>query len=206
MTERPIVYLVDDDAAVRDALGSLLRRHGMEVVACDGAPAFLDAVDRDRPGCAVVDIRMPGMDGMELQAEIARRVLPIPILFLTGHGDIPMTVRAMKDGALDFLTKPVRGEDLLRCVRHALAESEVRFRRSAASQAVESGLSSLTVRERDVVQLAAAGLANKIIANRLGISHRTVEIHKARAFAKLGVRSAVELARLVEIPPDSGAA
>jgi FixJ family two-component response regulator len=199
MPDTPTVFVVDDDPAVRDSLTLLLETEGINVAVFASGEAFL-AAGSDWPprSCAVVDIRMPGLDGMQLQAELARRGLALPVIFLTGHGDIPMSVRAIKAGAVDFLTKPVTGAALLESVRAALLESEKLRRQAAASKTASSRVASLTEREHQVMLLAVDGLLNKEIARQLGISHRTVEIHKARIMLKTGAETLLDLARLVE--------
>lgn len=198
MNESPTVYLVDDDPAVRDALGLLIEHEGYAVACFASAEAFLDAALADGPGCIVLDLRMPGMDGMRLQEELARRSLHVPIVFLSGHGDIPTSVRAIKAGAVDFLTKPVTGDALLRSIEGAVAESRRRRVAAAANHNAASRLATLTEREREVMALAVTGLANKEIARTLGISHRTVEIHKARLMQKTGADTLLDLARLAD--------
>jgi FixJ family two-component response regulator len=193
------VFLVDDDAAVRDSLSLLLEQHGLRVECFAGAREFLDACGPESRGCAIVDLRMPGKDGLWLQREIGERRIPVAVVILTGHGDIPTTVRAVRAGAVDFLTKPVKGEALLSSVRAAFQRAEALAQEFAEIQAVNSVLVQLTAREREVMSLASRGNSNKEIARTLGISHRTVEIHRAHIMHKTGARSLVELARLIEI-------
>lgn len=200
----PTVFLVDDDSAVRDSLTLLLEEEGFAVESFDRAEAFLAVCPEADRGCAIVDIRMPGIDGLQLQEELAARHCALPLIFLTGHGDIPMSVRAIKAGALDFLTKPVTGEALLAAVRAGLAESERRSAEKAVNDSVASRLAMLTEREREVLALAVVGHPNKEIARRLGISHRTVEIHKARLMHKTGAATVLDLARLVEAGGSTG--
>lgn len=193
------VYVVDDDPAVRDSLMLLFEQDGINVEPFASANDFLLACDSlTQPSCAIVDIRMPGMDGLELQAELARRKIQIPIIFLTGHGNIPMSVRAIKSGAVNFLTKPVTGTELRESVQAALAESEKLQTQSETINTVAKRLSSLTHREHEVMAQAVAGLSNKEIARHLGISHRTVEIHKARVMHKTGAETLLDLAHLAE--------
>jgi FixJ family two-component response regulator len=192
----PVIHLVDDDDAVRDSLSLLIESEGYKVQAHASAEAFLDACAPDSRGCAIIDLRMPGMGGMQLQEEMARRGFLLPIIFLTGYGDIPTSVRAIKAGAVDFLTKPVTGMDLLNCIADALAgadERQARASRNANAQALVSGL---TGREEAVMRLVVDGLSNKEIGKRLGISHRTVEIHKANVMHKTGASTLMELAHL----------
>lgn len=192
----PLVYIVDDDPAVRDSLALLFEQEDVAVEPFDSAESFLSAVRAAPRSCVIVDIRMPGMDGMQLQAELARRGIPLPVIFLTGHGDIPTTVRAIKAGAVDFLTKPVTGAALMAGVRTALRESERLGMRAEAGHTAAACVASLTEREREVMILAVEGLPNKEIARRLGISHRTVEIHKARVMHKTSSDTVLDLARI----------
>lgn len=192
------VYVVDDDPAVRDSLALLLEQEDIAVETFDSAEGFLAGCRALPRSCAIVDIRMPGMDGMQLQAELARRGIPLPVIFLTGHGTVPMTVRAIKAGAVDFLTKPVTASALIESVQAALVESERLSQQSEASQTAAMRIASLTEREREVMLLAVDGLPNKEIARRLGISHRTVEIHKARVMTKTGADTVLDLARIAE--------
>ncbi|HUX83330.1 MAG TPA: response regulator [Halothiobacillus sp.] len=194
------VYVVDDDPAIRDSLTLLLAQEDISVVAFASANTFLDAIDQTKPRCcAIIDIRMPDLDGLQLQAEITQRGILLPVIFLTGHGDIPMSVRAIKSGAMDFLSKPVTGHALLESVHIALLESEQLLSRVEANHSARSSMESLTNRERDVMALAIEGLSNKEIARRLGISHRTVEIHRARVMHKIGAETLLDLVRIAEI-------
>jgi FixJ family two-component response regulator len=192
------VFLVDDDAAVRDSLALLLEQHGLRVEGFAGAQAFLAACGPQARGCAIIDLRMPGRDGLWLQQEMIERCLPVPVIILTGHGDIPATVRAVKAGAVDFLTKPVKGDTLLAAIRAAFDRADALERELDEFRAAASALDQLTVREKEVVELAAQGKSNKEIARGLGISHRTVEIHKAHVMHKTGARTLLELSHLFE--------
>ncbi len=200
MSAQPKVYVVDDDAAVRNGLTAMFDAAGLPVEAFSSAKDFLAAYRPEWSGCLVLDVSMPDVSGPDLQAELNRRGAQMPIIFLTAHGDIPMTVTAIKAGAVDFLTKPADGAVLLKRVRAALARS---------TQMAE-GLASLTEREREVMTRVAAGLASKEIARELAISHRTVEIHRARVMQKMKARSVLELADLaralglITAPPDKG--
>lgn len=198
MNANATVFVIDDDAAVRDSLTILLEQDGIVVETFDSAEAFLAAGRPVRHTCAILDIRMPGLDGMQLQAELSKRGVLLPLIFLTGHGDIPLSVRAIKAGAVDFLTKPVTGTALLQSVQAALLESDRLSTQSEVIQTAAARVASLTDREREVMALAVEGLANKEIARRLGISHRTVEIHKARLMNKTGADTLLELARIAE--------
>lgn len=203
MSDRaPSVFLVDDDPAVRDALSLLLEAEGYTVETHASAALFLAACKPESFGCVVMDLRMPGMDGIQLQEEMARRGYLLPIIFLSGHGDIPTSVRAIKAGAVDFLTKPVVGTELLQRIAAALNVAKRRQAEASQSARAASLLAGLTEREREVMQLVVAGLPNKKIAMKLGISHRTVEIHKAHVMRKTGAANALELARMAK---DGGA-
>jgi two-component system response regulator FixJ len=192
------VYVVDDDAAVREALGMLFDSAGLRVVMCTGAEDFLQQFNPGRPSCVVLDLQMPGIGGLELQQMLSARGLQPPIIFLTGHGDVPAAVQALQQGAVDFIEKPVRDtEGLLERVRAAIHQDRQVHRQAADRAGFEKRLASLTPREREVMILVAAGSANKVVAAELGISERTVELHRGRLLHKLGVRSAVELARLL---------
>lgn len=192
----PKVFVVDDDAAVRDSLSLLLETEGLQAETYPSAEAFLGALRADWSGCVVLDVRMPGMTGPALQAELGRRGVQLPIIFLTAHGDIPTTVQAMKSGAVDFLTKPVNGALLLDRVHAALARNSHERKREAERRTLRARLALLTVREREILALAVAGQPNKEIARHLGISYRTVEVHRSRILLKAGANSLIELARL----------
>lgn len=193
------VYVVDDDPAIRDSLTLLLEQEDIIVVSFASAHTFLDSIRQTEPRCcAIIDIRMPDLDGLQLHAEITQRGILLPVIFLTGHGDIPMSVRAIKSGAVDFLSKPVTGHTLLEGVHMALLESEQHFSRSEVNQSARSSLNTLTARERDVLALAIKGLSNKEIARWLDISHRTVEIHRARIMQKTGARTLIDLVHIAE--------
>lgn len=192
------VFIVDDDPAVRDSLTLMIEQEDIAVEAFESAETFLAACRTECRGCAIIDIRMPGMDGMQLQEALSERGIPLPIIFLTGHGDIPMSVRAIKAGAVDFLTKPVTREKLMECVRVAIQAGERMFAQHATNQEAMSHLATLTEREREVMALAVTGRPNKEIARRLGISHRTVEIHKSNIMHKTGAANLLDLARIAQ--------
>lgn len=191
----PIVYLVDDDAAVRDSLGLLCETAGLKVESYGSAEAFLEAYRPGQPGCLVLDVRMGGMSGPELHAELTRRGCPLPVIYLSGHGDIPMTVKAIKAGAMDFLTKPVSGAEFLERVQAALQQVRDQVGGQEALADRHRRLAMLTPREREIMVLVLAGQANKTIAKRLGISYRTVEIHRSHLLHKAGVSNLLELAQ-----------
>ena len=193
-----LIYVVDDDEAVRDSLTMLLRAVGLPGKAFSSAAAFLESYDPEQHGCLVADIRMPGMSGLELQDELNRRGAPIPLVFITGHGDVPMAVDAMKSGALDFIEKPFRDQDLLDRVHQALAWDKERRSENLKTLAIRERLVTLTPRETQVMERVVQGQANKVIAMDLGVSQRTVEIHRARVMEKMGVRSVAKLVRAVE--------
>ena len=191
------VFIVDDDAAIRDSLSLMIEQENIAVQAFDSAETFLAAYQPECCGCAIVDIRMSGMDGLELHKALLKRNILLPIIFLTGHGDIPMSVQAMKAGAVDFLTKPVTRERLLMAIRTAIQQSERLLSENANHQAALLHLASITDRERAVMLLAIQGHPNKHIARQLGISHRTVEIHKSKIMQKTGAINLLDLARIV---------
>jgi len=190
------VYIVDDDEAVRDSLSALLESKGYEVTSFGSAAEFLETARSLPAGCLVVDIRMPEMDGLELQQRLIERSLGFPLIVITGHGDIPLAVRAMKAGAIDFIEKPFASEAILDGLAAAFARLATPTGRDPAAGAAASKLGLLSPREREVLEGLLAGLPNKSIAYDLGISPRTVEIHRARVMDKMGARSLSELIRL----------
>jgi len=190
---KPTVFLVDDDPAVRDAVSLFLELKGRSVELFDSAQAFLDAYDPDRPGCLVLDIRMPGMSGLELQDLLLEKQLGIPIIFISGHGDVPVAVKAFKAGAVDFLEKPFDNHRLLACIDKAISNDTERRQRQRQRSDMLERYQQLTPREQQVMVLVAEGNTNKDIARRLDISHRTVEIHRRRVMEKLGANSVSDL-------------
>jgi len=190
------VYIVDDDAAVRDSLSVLLEACGYKVRAFDLAQVFLDAAPMLPPGCLIADIRMPEMDGLELQQRLRERSLSFPTIVVTGHGDVPLAVRAMKAGAMDFIEKPFSSQTIFDSVAAALARLRSEDGRDPTVAAAVAKVELLSAREREVLQGLLAGLPNKSIAYDLAISPRTVEIHRARVMDKMGARSLSELVRL----------
>lgn len=190
------VFVVDDDDAVRDSLRFLFKSLGLASVGYASAQAFLAAYKPEQAGCLVLDVRMPGMSGLELQQELNLRGAMLPVIFITGHGDIPMAVEAMQHGAFDFLQKPFRDQDLLDRVQKALAkDSEIRKSHSDVAQ-IRSRFGELTAREREVLDMMMAGKSNKVMAADLGLSQRTVEIHRARVMEKTGAHSVAQLVRM----------
>ncbi len=198
MEIEPTVYLVDDEAPVRDALGFLLRSHGLVVRAFSSGAELLEALtDQPLRGCIVLDVRMEPMSGLQLHDELLTRGVVLPVIFLSGHGDIPMAVDALQKGALDFIEKPFSGEALVKRVQRALALEAAEHALCAQRERDRERLQSLTEREYTVMRLVATGKLNKVIADELCISVRTVEVHRARVFGKLGVRSSAEVATLL---------
>lgn len=194
----PIVYVVDDDEAVRDALGMLFKSIGIEHEAFASALDFLQHYDTGRQSCLVADIRMPGLSGLELQQRLNEQRSEIPIIFITGHGDVPMAVTAMKSGAVDFLQKPFRDQDLIDRIQKALDRDGNARKGRAEREEIRARLALLTPREREVMERVARGQANKVIAMDLGVSQRTVELHRARVMKKLRLRSVAELVHAIE--------
>lgn len=195
-TPAPIVFVVDDDKAVRDSLKLLLKSAGLTSRAYASATEFLAAYDDDQPGCLVLDIRMPGMNGLELQDELNRRGAIIPVIFITGHGDVPMAVDSMRRGAMDFLQKPFRDADLIDRVQSALALDQGNRAQLEVRDAIRDRLARLTAREMQVLRLLALGKSNKQMAGDLGVSQRTVEIHRAHLMHKAEATSVAQLVRM----------
>lgn len=191
-----VVYVIDDDASMRASIESLLRSVGHTVITFDSTQSFLEFSRPEGPACVVLDVRMPGASGLELQRELAAAGSGIPIIFVTGHGDIAMSVAAMKAGALEFLTKPFRDQDLLDAVHRGVEEDRRRSRRELHLDALRERYRSLTSRERQVMRMAAAGLLNKQIAAELALSEVTVKVHRANAMQKMQARSLPDLVRM----------
>lgn len=194
--ERPIVHVIDDDEAVRDSISMLLETANIEHAVYASAIDFLNAYNDAMCGCLVLDIRMPVMTGLELQETLNQRNSSLPIIFITGHGDIPMAVEAMRRGALDFLRKPFGEDDLLQRVNEALARAKHKRESHAAQSQIQEHFESLSPREKEVFERVASGQANKFVAIELGISERTVEIHRSQVMKKMGARSLAQLVRM----------
>ncbi|HEY7753950.1 MAG TPA: response regulator transcription factor [Steroidobacteraceae bacterium] len=195
----PTVYVVDDDEGVRSALALLLKSMDQPAVTFGSAGEFLEKYDPDRPGCALLDVRMPGMSGLELQEELNLRGVVLPVIFITGHGDVPMAVEAMQRGAFDFLQKPFRDDDLAERIRRALARDRKLRSQIGEKGQIRARLDRLTPRERQVLKLVTEGKPNKVMAAELGVSQRTVEIHRAHVMRKMGASSLAQLVRMTII-------
>ena len=198
MKEKPAtVFVVDDDDAVRTSLRLLLKSVGLPVETFASAQEFLDGFDAERAGCLVLDIRMPGMSGLELQQRLNEIHAIVPIVFITGHGDVPMAVEAMQHGAVDFIQKPFRDQDLIDRINQALEKDRDNRAGLKERDAIRRRMQQLTPREREVLALVTQGKANKVIAGDLNVSQRTVEIHRARVMEKMGASSLAHLVRMV---------
>jgi len=198
MTGTPVVFVVDDDPSVRSSLKFLISSEGLQVESFDSADSFLRRKPPDAPTCLVLDVRLRGLSGLDFQHELAAKNIRIPIVFITGHGDIPMTVKAMKAGAIEFLTKPFRDQDLLDAVRIALERDRARREQEKEVADLQQLFKSLTPREQEVISMAASGMLNKQIAGQLGVAENTVKVHRSRAMEKMHAQSFVELVRMIE--------
>ncbi len=194
-----IVFVVDDDPAMRNALTNLFRSVGLRAEVFGSAPELLQSKLPDIASCLVLDIRLPGLSGLDFQTELAKANIRIPVIFVTGHGDIPMTVRAMKAGAVDFLTKPFRDQDMLDAVARAIERDRKRREDERIVSDVQARFESLTPREREVLALVTAGLMNKQIATEIGLAEITVKIHRGHIMKKMGARSLADLVRMAEM-------
>lgn len=196
MSDNPTVYIVDDDAVVRDALKLLMESVGLQVAAFASAQEYLDQFDADQAGCLIVDVRMPGISGLDLQARLAAERIHPPVIIITGHGDVPMAVRAVQAGAVDFLEKPFNNQAMLDSVHHAIEMDAKRRGESSRLQEIEERYDSLTPREKEVLQLVIEGKRNKNIAFDLDISQSTVEVHRSRVMEKMQARTLSDLMRM----------
>ncbi|SFI68188.1 response regulator transcription factor [Bradyrhizobium sp. Gha] len=196
--DQPIVFIVDDDVSMRRALTNLFESVGLKVEAFGSAPQLLQAKPPQVPSCLVLDIRLPGASGLELQSDLAKANIHTPIIFITGHADIPMTVRAMKGGAIDFLTKPVRDQDILDAVQAAIERDRKRRDLNKTVSNVKSRFETLSSRERDVLALVTSGLMNKQVAAELGLAEITVKIYRGQIMRKMGAKSLADLVRMSE--------
>ena len=194
----PIVYVVDDDADVRDGLKALFESVGLRCEVFGSAAQFLTRSGAEVVSCLVLDVRLPGLSGLDVQAQLAEAQISIPVIFITGHGDIPMTVKAMKAGAVEFLIKPVREQDLLDAVGAALQRDRLRRDREDEMRDLRRRFKALSAREQEIVALVTAGLLNKQIAAKLGVSEVTVKVHRHNAMQKLGARSVADLVRIAD--------
>src|SRR6202007_1870098 len=195
-TSEPIVFVVDDDPSVRETLADLIASVGLSVLAFKSAREFLESSRPDAPACLVLDVRLPGLSGLDLQRELLRSEAPIPIIFITGHGDIPMSVRAIKEGAVEFLAKPFRDQELLDAIQHALEIDRAARQERTMVAEVRRPYESVTNREREVMRLVVSGLLNKQIAGELGSSEVTVKMHRGQVMRKMKAQSLVTLVRM----------
>jgi len=195
----PVVFVVDDDASVRESLKELLESVGLRVEAFESADVFLANRQPDAASCLVLDVRLPGLSGLQFQTELTKAGISLPIIFITGHGDIPMSVRAMKSGAVEFLTKPFRDQDLLEAVRAAIERDRGRRERENSLAGLKTRFASLTAREKEVFAYLSAGFVNKRIAAQMGISEVTVKVHRRNITQKMSARSLAELVRMADL-------
>lgn len=195
----PVVFIVDDDESIRTALSSLVRSVGLDVQLFASAAEFAAARRPPGPACLILDVRLPGVSGLDFQADLARSHNEIPIIFITGHGDIPMTVKAMKAGAVEFLTKPVRDQDLLDAIHTALERSRVAKETEKASSELRAKFATLTPREQEVMAWVTGGLLNKQVAAEIGVSEITVKVHRGNVTKKMGARSLADLVRMADM-------
>ena len=196
--QQPVVFLIDDDALVRDAIRDLLRSVGLEVQAFGSAQDFLDSRRPDAPGCIVLDVRLPGASGLEFQRSLADSGIDLPVIFITGHGDVSMSVKAMKSGAIEFLTKPVKEQELLDAVQAGIARDHARREHATQLGHLRERLDSLTGREREIMALVVTGRPNKQIAGDLDLSEMTVKVHRSQVMRKMRAKSLVDLVRMAD--------
>jgi FixJ family two-component response regulator len=195
---QPMVLVIDDDASLREALAYLFRSVGLQVKTFASAPEFLQFNLPEGPSCLVLDVRLPGLSGLDFQSELAKANIDIPIVFMSGHGDIPMTVRAMKAGAVEFLPKPFRDQDMLDAVQAGLERDRSRRKNAHDTAKLQACFDTLTSREQEVMALVTAGLMNKQIAGRLGVSEITVKVHRGNVMRKMGAKSLADLVRMAD--------
>jgi FixJ family two-component response regulator len=196
--QQPVVFIIDDDVSLCEALARLFRSVGLQAQVFGSAPEFLQSKLPDGPSCLVLDVRLPGLSGLDFQSELARADIQIPIVFMTGHGDIPMTVRAMKAGAVEFLPKPFRDQDMLDAVQTGLERDRARRRSANDSSRLKASFDSLTPREQEIMGFVTAGLMNKQIAGEIGVSEITVKVHRGNVMRKMGAKSLAELVRMAD--------
>jgi FixJ family two-component response regulator len=194
-----VVYVIDDDLAVREALSGLLRSVGLQVKTFAAPPEFLASTLADVPSCLVLDVRLPGHSGLEFQTELAKANIHVPIIFITGHGDIPMTVKAMKAGAIEFLTKPFRDQDLLDAIQIALERSRASYASEKAISELRAKFATLTPREQEVMAWVTGGLLNKQVAAEIGVTEITVKVHRGKVTRKMGAKSLADLVKMADI-------
>lgn len=199
MQSKAVVHIIDDDESLREGLSSLFRSVGLNVCAYESGPAFLEKIDPLVPGCIVLDVRMPGLSGLDFQDRLMELDIGLPVILMTGHGDIPMSVRAMKAGAIDFLTKPFRDQDMLDAVAAAIERDVVVRQTTLRASSLKSLFEKLSPRERQVMQMVTAGKMNKQVAGDLNLSEITVKIHRGSAMRKMGARTLADLVRMAEM-------
>ena len=197
MSQAPVVFVVDDDPSIRSSLKFLMSSVGLQVEGFESADALLKRNPPDAPSCLVLDVRLHGLSGLDFQRQLAARNCHMPIIFITGHGDIPMSVRAMKAGAVEFLTKPFRDQDLLDAVRIALEKDHERRERRKEVSDLKERFNSLTPREQEVISMVVSGMLNKQIADQLGTAENTVKVHRSRAMEKMHAQSVAELVKML---------
>jgi len=196
--EQPVVFVIDDDGMVRDAVKDLLRSVGLRVESFGSAKDFLQSKRSDAPGCIVLDVRLPGASGLEFQRTLVESGIPLPVIFISGHGDISMSVRAIKSGAIEFLTKPLREQELLDAVQVGIERDRARRRQANLVDELQERLNSLTSREREVLALVVTGRPNKQIAHQLELSEMTVKVHRSQASRKMRAKSLIDLVRMAD--------